>query len=78
MPECPACKVDSDAIYVGYTNVECINPHCRHYSDKARKLYDEMTGHPLDKPKEEDLYPDDEDTDPMWTGLASLFTDPKD
>lgn len=77
MPQCPACKIDSDAIYVGYYSVECINHHCRHYSEKAKKQYDELTAHPMKNSSESDLYPDDEYTDPMWTQL-NLFPNPKD
>lgn len=45
--------------------MECINPHCRHYSDKARKLYDESQRHPAEKPQEEFKF-EDEDTNPHW------------
>ena len=70
--ECPACKVDSDANYVGIIHIECVNPHCKYYSDKARKLYDEAQGPPKAK-EEENPFDTDEITDPIWTQLGALF-----
>ncbi len=40
MPKCPACKIDSEFVYIGPIHVECISPFCRHYDNKTREAYD--------------------------------------
>ena len=57
--------------------MECVNPSCRHYSDKDREQYDKSTEHPEKKP--DDPFDDkDEITDPIWRGMNSLWVDPND
>ncbi len=49
MPECPACHIDSEFIYIGPIHVECINPFCRHYDNDTRQEYDKARDtHPND------------------------------
>lgn len=48
MPECPACKIDSEFVYIGPIHVECIRPSCRHYDNKTREAYDKAVNPEFD------------------------------
>jgi len=65
MSKCPGCGFESDFNYRGFLFVECINPRCNHYSDKARKTYDKEVL-PPPHTDEDNPFEQDEDTDPMW------------
>jgi len=37
MPECPACHITSDYVYIGAIHVECPNEHCPHFNQETKE-----------------------------------------